>query len=383
MDLATYMGLRTLGVQKANLERCRIALSNQVHRLGEAGLPEAALTWAAEQIPALQLIEDRLTRQMVRQVKGTPLGDFVNDTLGLGPAVLLVAALLPPLTEMHSPAAVWRYCGLDVRGGRAPKMARGQMGGFSPRLRAFAIARVAIPIVKVTASPYRRLYDARKAATSVTHPDMLPQGGGCEHCDAAYGATAASRASRNLERERASVAFDCAKHGGVHWSPAHRHADALRVVAKAVLRDAWRVVRGLPPRLAGTEDIISSPAASAANAVAPDIGAPVRSGEGIRCGSTVTGASLLSSPTSTVPSSAVLPDSLVSFCDSSPASSAVTPQPPIRRVLARSGLESPHVSLDCSSPAAATVHPLSSVSRTSSLAGLESPSLASRTVAGV
>jgi len=107
--------------------------------------------------------------------------------------------------------------------------------------------RLAVPVEKHRASPYRGVYDARKARTLETHPEMMDVG--CEFCDAARGRTKERRAERNLTRERSAVGFDCAAMGGRHWSPGHRRADALRVTAKAILLDAWRVANDLSPRV--------------------------------------------------------------------------------------------------------------------------------------
>lgn len=107
----------------------------------------------------------------------------------------------------------------DVRGssgGVAPKRTRGQKANWSTRAktRAHLIAEScvkqlrkpcgrdgdgpAIHVEDCTCSPYRLVYDARRARTTVTHPE---------------------------------------------WSDGHSHNDGLRVASKAILRDLWRAAK--------------------------------------------------------------------------------------------------------------------------------------------
>jgi len=110
-----------------------------------------------------------------------------------------------PPDDTHRPVA-----------GVAPKRARGQRANWSTRAKtkAYLVATSCMkqlvapcardgdgPAAHVDAcscSAYRVVYDARRAHTKVTHPD---------------------------------------------WSDGHSHNDALRIAAKAVLRDLWRAAR--------------------------------------------------------------------------------------------------------------------------------------------
>ncbi len=81
---------------------------------------------------------------------------------------------------------------------------------------------IAESCMKQRTSPYRATYDARKAHT-----------------------------------EGKAHAVDCVRCGpagkpalpGSPWSDGHRHADALRITSKTILRDLWREAR----RIHGTE----------------------------------------------------------------------------------------------------------------------------------
>lgn len=79
--------------------------------------------------------------------------------------------------------------------GVAPKRRKGQRANWSTDagMRAHLIAESCIK--QMDRSPYRATYDARRARTDETHPE---------------------------------------------WTAGHSHNDALRVTAKAILRDLWR-----------------------------------------------------------------------------------------------------------------------------------------------
>lgn len=259
MSVGQYTGLRITAKSAENVERVLLATEGQIRAFSRDGFhwPPEAQAWADARLPELRLVRDRQMRALMKLAKGSPLYEWAQETTGIGPALFFLAGLIPPLGPLdgdtgewipfHSPSALWKYVGLDVRDGKAPKRERGTMAGFNVRLRAYAIARVALPCVKQTASPYRAIYDARKAYTLTTHPPMVDEG--CEWCDKARGKSATLRAGKQQERERTTVAFDCANVGGIHWKDGHRHADALRVMAKAILLDAWRVANGMPAKV--------------------------------------------------------------------------------------------------------------------------------------
>lgn len=245
-----HASLRLRAMQYRAAEKVLMANTQQKRVLGEV-LPDIALAPLNALIDAEKPIVSALGRELPKLIAGSPLGDWISETRGLSKSLVLLLGSMPPLNEFWCHSAVWKYVGLHVSDGRAVKRERGKKTGFNLILRAYAIARVATPIVKV-GGPYRGVYDLRKAATLESHPPMLDDDGAlahpdCEFCDEAVGRTKALRTGRRTTRARTAPSFDCANLGGPHWTAGHRHADAQRVIAKAVLRDAWRVVRGMPP----------------------------------------------------------------------------------------------------------------------------------------
>lgn len=86
----------------------------------------------------------------------------------------------------------------DIGGGTAARRRKGQRANWSSeaRMRAYLVA---VSCMK-SRGPHRDVYDTRRAHTAATRPE---------------------------------------------WTPGHSHADGLRVVAKAILRDLWREARAV------------------------------------------------------------------------------------------------------------------------------------------
>jgi len=230
------------------VQRARIGLNNLLGAYKRAGITlppvmdEHTATYLAE-LRGQELV-------LVRAIKAD--APLVEDTPGLGAAVYCVMGLAYSAFSPHeptdpkvrakktkSPAPLQRFFGLHVENGHAVRRVRGKKLGFSARLRAYWIYRVAEPTMKLRGCPGRLVYDARRATTLLTHPPMGSDSS-CETCRQALEDTKALRKERRITRERTAPAVECATLGGVHWTDGHRHADALRVASKAILRAVWR-----------------------------------------------------------------------------------------------------------------------------------------------
>lgn len=247
MRIEIYDALNTEAKKLRRLEKMLLATERQTEQFIEDGVPEIVMLEAREYARVLRKEVASRKRALPKYIAREPLGNWIENTLGLGPAVLIIAGLLPPLEDFANPAKVWKYIGLDVKDGKSPKREKGSFAGYNAFLRAVAIARIGDPIIKTMSSPYRRLYDERKAKTLISHPPIMPEGE-CEFCDAARAKTKKKRAESRQTRERESLGFDCSNVGGIHWTDGHRHADARRYMVKAVIVDLWRVENGMQPR---------------------------------------------------------------------------------------------------------------------------------------
>lgn len=172
-------------------------------------------------------LEHDAVRNLERTLKTHPLGPWVKATKGVGEkqAARLLAKtgdpyIRPELThedgtvEPSRPRTVselWAYCGYKP-GQRRRKGIKSNWSAVA-KSRAFLIAQAMLK------AGNREIYDARKAATE-----------GRVH---------------TVECVRCGPSGKPAQ-PGTPWSDGHRHADALRVVAKeAVLKELWREAKRL------------------------------------------------------------------------------------------------------------------------------------------
>lgn len=282
MKALDHGALRAHCMQIRKLEQAKVGLELQISAVARDGMPTDLIMPAMhESLKPLAVQVDKMKAGLMGFVEGTPVELWIEGYKGLGPAAVLGLGLMPPLSPDWIPdpskdppnymlgvRACWKYAGLDVRDGHAPKRKKGEFLGFNTFLKAVWIYRVGVSIEKTSKdnpAEYRSAYDARKLHTLETHPPML-EVGECESCDDARRSSRAARKERNITRERTALAGDCAGAGGIHWSDGHRRADALRYTAKQVLKDAWLVSNGMLPSVGqgrSGEPIRDSPQAAA------------------------------------------------------------------------------------------------------------------------
>lgn len=242
-----YADLAALARRIRTVERARISSTLQYGAFQRFGLGEVIEHLTPRYIADLTTIEAALKRQLPHAAAAGDVEpwlaavlEWLDMTAGVGPTILYVIGLIPPLSAFAGPAKLWRYLGMHVELGCAVRAKRGTPAGFSLELRAFALERIAAPIVKGD-SEYRADYDARRAHTLTTHPPMTED---CATCLLALKKTAEHRDAKAYTRERKAPSMDCANLGGIHWTNGHRRRDAMRFVAKRVWRDVWRAAHG-------------------------------------------------------------------------------------------------------------------------------------------
>lgn len=209
-------------------ERNRIANENRYRQLtrteadadGEQrgfGLDESnpAVKRLSTLVDQMTDMEHQATLNLQRAMRAHPLGEWVKATKGVGEkqAARLLATIGDPYwnTLHERPRTVselWAYCGLSVTPeGQGPRRRKGQRVNWNPDAR-MRIRMISESICKA-GGPYRLVYDERKADTEGrVHVAECPQCVGSSH-------------------------------PGDPWRPGHRHADALRIVSKEVLKDLW------------------------------------------------------------------------------------------------------------------------------------------------
>lgn len=191
-------------------------------------------------LDSIQEAEKRAVSELEKHMRTSAFGPFLEESVGIAAKGLgrLLGATGDPyvhpaqyndgeLVEPERPRKVselWSYCGwVPFR-----KRQKGQLANWSVegKMRSFIIAEAAIKLTgepdkngKTRArSPYRDVYDRRKAHTegrvhSVECPPCGPKGSPAQPGDP--------------------------------WSDKHRHIDAVRIVAKELLKDLWLESRDL------------------------------------------------------------------------------------------------------------------------------------------
>ena len=233
MQEQVYDTLRAKAKQVVLLERMATSVTLQTDKLEEMGVPEIVM---AATLPGKDHLKKatRLAKKEVGSLlHGEAVDDFIQETPGLSQAAILFLGLVPPLTDFPNPAKLWKWCGLHVQNGKAPSRVKGEKTKWSPFLKAFTVMRLGKGATTVKECPYRDVYLRRRERTRETHPVMLEKGAGCPTCDKAHDHP------KNP---------DCARFGGPHWSLGHQYVDALRVTAKAIVLDLWRIENGQEPR---------------------------------------------------------------------------------------------------------------------------------------
>ena len=202
-----------------DLERLRIATNNRITALERDGLGD--LAGARKLLELIEAAERQATRNLERTMRVNPLGEFVASTPGLGfKSVGRLLAVIGDPADRERPSSLRRYCGMAVNDGVAPARRKGEHIDWNPkaRMRLFLIAE---SCMKTRSSPYRAIYDAGRAKyAEATHERPCARCGPKGHPAPA----------------------------GSPLSDGHKHARALRLVAKAALLDLWRVSVGQAPR---------------------------------------------------------------------------------------------------------------------------------------
>lgn len=229
-----------------DLERTRIANENRLRQLTRdqddsdginrgfgLTLDHPLVAQVAALVTELGAMEHQATLMLQRAVRKHPLGPWVKRTVGVGEkqGARLLATVGDPYwnTLYDRPRLVselWAYCGYHVlpagsdnQGvfdtqpyvGIAASRSKGQKANWSAtaKMRAFLVAESCI---KHARSPYREVYDKGRA--------------------------------KYLLAQHATACRRCGPKGkpalpGSELSDGHKHARALRLVAKEVLKDLW------------------------------------------------------------------------------------------------------------------------------------------------
>lgn len=194
-------------------------------------------------------LEKRAVRDLEKHLKRHPLWPVIRDERGVGAkqgARLLAAIGDPYWNDLHdrprTVSELWAYCGYSVIGGAAQRRKKGVRSNWSTvaKTRAFLVAEA---VVKASV----RVLDKDAAATEEGYnPDN-------REALSALGQLYLDRRRATADREHAVACVRCGPAGkpaepGTLWKPSHQQSDAIRVVAKEVLKLLWIAARDFEDR---------------------------------------------------------------------------------------------------------------------------------------
>ena len=202
----------------------------------------------------------KIEADMKAQAMSLPIYPWVKENAkGLGPLGLavLVAEASIPIGDYRSISGLWKHCGLSVENGRAQRLpAKGEGGKGDEAGKVFNARRRAQIWAMCSDTMLRAQWRGDKDADGNNpvksgKPVAVPA-----HAIGPYGEVYGRRKSHTAPRIEDTADLPD-KIGGFRnpakWTPARCDADARRIMTKALLRDLWRVWRGMPAVGAGTE----------------------------------------------------------------------------------------------------------------------------------
>jgi len=150
--------------QYDNLQRFRIAVGNQCAAYQRLRYEPAE---SLELLDNLKDLEKTQMRRIRLMLKREPIYTaYLSKIKGVGPAI--AAALISEIGDpgrFDTISALWSYCGLEVRDGKARKRTKGEKANWNAKLRMTAVGRLVPQFIKMKGRECfgRDLYDQYKA----------------------------------------------------------------------------------------------------------------------------------------------------------------------------------------------------------------------------
>jgi hypothetical protein len=129
--------LRILVESYQDTQKLRIASFNRLNMYSKLGLltslQEAKL---GEMVSDLKAEERKLQGMMEQELEEIPVWQWLRTIKGMGPAMAAgLIAWIDDIGKAPHVSSLWRYAGLHVEDGRAPRRKRGEKADWNPRLR--------------------------------------------------------------------------------------------------------------------------------------------------------------------------------------------------------------------------------------------------------
>lgn len=263
--IASTMGFRVDADEK---DRKKLFAAAKAHRLavekgGEGYLfPDTQYTGALSAMSRLILVsaenrklydDERLAaeKQMRALAKKLPVYPFAVSVKGFGDLALAatVGEAGIAIGDYRTVSGLWKRMGLAVFDGRRQRRMtdkdQAELHGYSPGRRSQMWAFC-------SDSMFKHQWAGNKDEDGVNPKKSGKAAAVTAHAVGPYGEVYGQRRAHTVVRVEATA--DLSWNDPGKWTVARCHADAARVMTKALLRDLWRVWRGLPPRGSDSTD---------------------------------------------------------------------------------------------------------------------------------
>jgi hypothetical protein len=264
-----------------DIETIRIGISHRVAGARRAGADDDELETLVALLELQTAVEKQAVKSLEKAMKQHPLAPWVAQAKGVGlkQSARLLAAIGNPYWNhaadrpRRGPAELWAYCGLHVLpaghlpvdaqesnvggqlchpddqnifgsqavhvAGVAPRRAKGERANWNSaaRMRARLVAESCVK--QDSSSLYRLVYeDGRKKYADAVHAVDCPQCGMCGTCGKPPGLGRQEHEATGCSERKVVKATV-----GTPLRDGHKHARALRLVSKEVLKDLFLAAR--------------------------------------------------------------------------------------------------------------------------------------------
>ena len=173
----------------------------------------------------VSVVENNIIKKISKELKKHPIHYvWLSQVKGLGPSISggLVSAI-GDIERFDNPSKLWKYFGLDVQNGKAPRLTKGKHTTYDPTKRAIVLGVLGEQFIKQKTPIYRKIYDNEKQR----------------------------QLDKRYEPGVLEEKYNGYKTEDVHISLNHAHKRAIRKMIKVFMFHYWfvdRMIHGLDTR---------------------------------------------------------------------------------------------------------------------------------------
>jgi hypothetical protein len=167
------VGVRTKYKTYRAVVKARVALGNQLEQLKESVGLDTELENTFKQLKTVEKLREKELFELLHTVDDLHIVKWLRTQNGVGEkTIAAILAYLYPLSKWRGPRSLWRFLGLHVTDGRAPKLTRGKTSGYSMAAKKAVVSGLWVPIMthvgrfKADWAKYHDTYYNRTACNS-------------------------------------------------------------------------------------------------------------------------------------------------------------------------------------------------------------------------